>query len=440
MIHLPDIVSPLPASVCFSIPIAAGILCLLLLWLLKWRHNALAAKYAGWQKEAQTIESATHDGLYRQPFSTARPPYPYVSIVIPSCDDAEELGYLLPRLTLADYKGRFEIIVADQLALDEIRDVAFRAATPDIAVRYTRVPRTSRQIEMRKLAITLGIKAAHGEWVVIVDPHTVPEQTSWLQHLAENLNDEVDFVEAYYNYYDEGSMKARRAILDRVYDLNLRLNAHEKGLVLGCPASNYAIRKQWFVNEKGFADSLNLPFGEESIFAFLHAQSDRTVLLCSPDTKLTEYLPTGSTLAQRRLFKHEALHQILRLRPVHYSRSAFVLACHLLRYRTHTFICTLITYMWVACFGGYAVCRFIQDTRTGVYDQSLIIHDIAMSLLLILSIVLPIHMLRKSLHALHERRFGLYVIYYDIVQPIRLWLLGIKGFFLRKSYRRRKFA
>lgn len=419
---------------------AVCLLCLALLWLLKWRYSRLAARYANWQTEAQRVETATHTGLYQQPFSQKEPPYPYVSIVIPSCDNAHELEYLLPRLTRQSYEGRFEIIVADQLALEDTRDVTIRCSTPEHPVRYTRVPTTSRQIELRKLAVTLGIKAAHGEWAIVIDPHTVPENDQWLHHYGQNLNADTDLVMAYYNYYDEGTLRARRAILDRVNALNQRLEAYEWGLIMGCEHSNYAVRRQWFVEQKGFADSLTLPFGEETIFAYLHARADRCTVLCSPDTKLTEYLPDVDTLQQRRLYYAEAMYRISRIRPYNYEHSSLRLTRCLCWRRWRTLVCTLILTTCCLTWLAYVGLRVATDLMAETYSQTLAPCDVLMLAALVLGIWLPIYALRKSLRALNERHFGLYVIYYDLVQPLRLWFTGFRCFVRRGSLGMRRFA
>lgn len=456
------------------LPVGASALFLFLLWLFKWRHDTLAAKYARWQTEAQAIEVATHNALYKlwpvrrrtraeraavargeqnADAADAQLPYPFVSIVVPAGNNTKELEYLLPRLLRMQYDGKFEIVVADQLALDENHDAVSRLAYAARPVRYTRVPRSSRQIELHKLAITLGVKAAYGEWVIVISPHTVPENDEWLKHFAENLTPGIDFVEAYYNYYDDGSLKARRAIMERVRDFNLRLNAYEQGLVLGCSTANYAVRKTWFVQQGGFADSLTLPFGEETIFAYRHAVVERSTLLCSPDTKLTEYVPDGETLTLRRIFRAETFRQLLHLGrrhearrggnatpPRRHSLPAIWLWRHAWWYRLRNRLCALLTYLLAATLTGYAAWRGFTDAAAGVYDTAQLWPDLAMIFALLLSIILPLYTLRRTLRALHERKYGLYILAYDLMQPWRSLATGIRRRLRRRTFVRRNIS
>lgn len=459
----------LPALV--WLPALLCALCLFLLWLFRWRHDTLAAKYAQWQNEAQAIEAATHNALYRilphrhvlrgqhivgaedtsaEKTDDEKAAYPSISVVVPAHDDAPQLEYLLPRLLEMSYNGKFEVIVADQIASEDNHDVVRRLESQHPNLRYTRVPVSSRQIERRKLAITLGIKAAHGEWVIVITPYTVPETGEWLQHFAQNLDPELNFVEAYYNYYDDGSLKARRAILERVRAFNLRLNAYEQGLVIGCSSANYALRKKWFVEQNGFADSLTLPFGEEAIFAYRHAVANHSMLLCSPDTKLTEYLPDDSEITNRRICLAETMHHIFK---GGYKKSAVanadktsephptimekLLWRYVKWYRLRERLCPLLSYVFLLLSVCYVAWRIYSDISLQTYSVGLIAPDIAMFLLIVLSLSLPVVLLRRTLHAVNERKYGLYIVLYDLLQPWRSLSIGIRRRMRRNTFVRR---
>lgn len=450
------------------LPVIVCAVCIFLLWLFRWRHDTLAAKYAQWQNEAQAIEAATHNALYRimphrhklrgqsivspeeadaDKAEEEKPAYPWITVVVPAHNDAPQLEYLLPRLLEMPYNGKFEVIVADQIASEDNRDVVRRLEDRYPTLRYTRVPPTSRQIERRKLAITLGVKAAHGEWVIVISPYTVPETSGWLQHFAQNLDPELNFVEAYFNYYDDGSLKARRAILERVRAFNLRINAYEQGLVIGCSSANYALRKKWFVEQSGFADSLTLPFGEEAIFAYRHAVANHSMMLCSPDTKLTEYLPDDSVLDNRRVRLAETMRHIIR---AGYKNSAAALSVHRHRslmeillwqharwYRMRERLCSLLAYLTLLFSMGYVAWRVWTDITLCAYSLEYCPADVAMLFLVVLSVVLPVVQLRTTLNALHERKYGIYIILYDLLQPWRAWMVGIRRFLQSGNFVRR---
>lgn len=394
-----DMYSPAFFYAMLSAVFASGLL-LVLLYLLRWRHDALAEKYAAWQKEAQDVEVATHAALYDQ-LHEEKPVYPKITVVVPARNQARQLDFLLPRLLKQEYEGRFEVVVVDQISTDDTPEVLKRLGRTYPHLRQTYVPVSSRYIELRKLAITLGVKAARSEWVIVVNPETVPITKKWLQHYAENLLPDVDFVEAYFNYEDDGSGVARRAILERVRHFNLRLGAYEDGMVLGSETANYAVRKKWFLEQQGFADSLCMPFGEESLLACYHADAERTTFLCSPDTKLQEELPSGQELRSLRVRDAEVrAHLPGAARRYYYKECA----------------ASFLTPLFVLLNLAYTVLRIWQDVAASAYHTDYLYADVACLLFWVGGMAFPLVKLRGSLRALQERKFGAYVYLFDLLQ------------------------
>ena len=285
--------------------LALSVLALLLLYVLRLRNYKLPIRYAAWQNEAQEIESVTHDALV-----AAGSGYPSISIIIPVGENDPSPSELLDSLYAMDYSGKYEVIIADMGQNDKVKDVYKQYTSNHNHLRYTFIPHTSRNIELRKLAITLGIKAARGEWAIVISPNTIPKSNAWLKHYAQNLTEDRDFVEAYYNYADDDSLNARRAILERVGEYTIRLRALERNVLAGCGSSNWAMRKSWFMENKGFADSLPITFGEESIMVNRHASAERSCLLCSPKTRLVENVQDSKQFAYARMKRSEIRHRL----------------------------------------------------------------------------------------------------------------------------------
>ena len=404
------------------LPIAVVAFCallVLLLYMLRWHRGRLAAKYAGWQHEAQQVEVATHDAYYGGQ-AKGRADYPKVSIVVPACNQLADLQFQLPRLLAQRYAGKFEVIVADQLSDDGTEGYVKHLQQEHPNLRSTFVPATSRHIELRKLAVTLGIKAAWSDWVIVVNPETSPDTLDWLQHYAENLGAELDFVEAYYNYEDDGSLAARRAILERVQQFGLRLQAFESGVMLGCETANFAVRRSAFVAGPGFSDSLCLPFGEEDLYATCQVDPRRAAFLASPDTRLTEEMPATSWLRTQRVRHAEVVR--------HYPARAR-------RYLWRERWADVCLWLFMLSGGGYVGWRVAADLLLNAYNSAHLLTDAAMLVLWCVVVMAPILSLRRSLKALKERRYGLYVPLSDALRPLR-------GFYnhLSRRLRRRNFV
>lgn len=400
--------------------LSLSVLSLIAVYLLRWHYYALAGKYADWQAEAQDVEVATHVALYNQKEADV-PVYPNISVVITTRNQEAQLEQLLLKLLQQEYAGSYEVIVADQKSRDDTQDVVKRLQERFSNLRHTYVPQTSRFIELRKLALTLGIKASYSEWIIVVNPETVPVTNQWLQHFSENLLPDIDFVEAYCNYEDDGSGVARRSILERVRFFCRRLYAFEKGCVLGCETANFAVRKSWFMKHKGFIDSLCLPFGEESIFAYYHAEADRTAILCAPDTKLIEELPASAEMRERRICETEVF-RMLNGAARKYSRRESMASVFL--------YLALMTNM------SYGIVRVWHDFEYGVYSLPLVYTDVLSLLCWMLMFVLPAVLLKRSTDALDETPFGIFVLLHELCQPWRNMSVEIGRRLRRTDFKR----
>ena len=62
------------------------------------------------------------------------------------------------------------------------------------------IPKSSHYLSRRKLALTIGIKAANHEWVILTDADCRPESERWLTTMATHCTDENDIVLGYTNY------------------------------------------------------------------------------------------------------------------------------------------------------------------------------------------------------------------------------------------------
>lgn len=376
---------------------------ILAIYLLRWRHYRLLRKYALWQHEAQEIEVATHIALYNQK-SNEQPIYPKVSIVIPSRNQAEQLNILLPILLEQEYKGNYEVIVVDQKSSDDTSLVIKNFTNNYKNLRYTFVPTTSRHIELRKLAITLGIKASFSEWVIVLNPDTIPDSKCWLQHYAENLQPGVDFIRAYYNYENNGTNVSRCAIVERLRHFSIDLSAYEQGHILSCETANYAVRKKWFIEQQGFADSLTLPFGEERFFAYYHASSERTTMLCSSDTSVTEIMPNKQEIHEVRMYASEAKKYLKGIN---------------VRYNMREVLSTCLLYLSTIIAAAYTTLRAIHDICIAYYSQEFIYTDSLCLLIWICLLVLPAWMLRIGAKAVKQNSFGLYIYLHELLEPWR---------------------
>ena len=84
------------------------------------------------------------------------------------------------------YEGTYEVIVVDNMSADETPDVLKRMKAEYPNLYSTFLPESVIVNPSRKrLALSIGAKAAHYEYIVLADIRRVPVNTEWLAGLAD---------------------------------------------------------------------------------------------------------------------------------------------------------------------------------------------------------------------------------------------------------------
>lgn len=211
---------------------------------------------------------------------------PFTSVVVYSPADAEVLARTLPILLKQDFTGSYEVIVVDDGAYSDTDTVVKRLKHGFPSLYLTFAPDGARVLSRKKLALTLGIKAAKGDIIVVTDSTTVVPSSTWLQKMVTPFTDpSVDVVLGYNRHaMPDGKWSGRKvAVFDAVSDDVAWLSSAVEGAPYRGSANNLAYRKEKFFDIKGFSNSLNLRNGDDDIFVSEIANNSNVEVVLSSD-------------------------------------------------------------------------------------------------------------------------------------------------------------
>ena len=118
---------------------------------------------------SQLAESADHPAMW-----------PFISVVMPIRNEARSIAHTLEDLLRQSYaRDRFEIIVVDGESSDDTRDIVQGFIQSHGHVQLLMNPR-----RWSSAARNIGIRAARGELILIVDGHCEIRTANYLQELA----------------------------------------------------------------------------------------------------------------------------------------------------------------------------------------------------------------------------------------------------------------
>ena len=247
--------------------------------------------------------------------SSAIPMLPPVSIIFTPHDNAEELSKNLPCYLGQHYPADFQVIVVAPQNDHETSDVLKRFAG-NSRLYTTFIPESSRYMSRKKLAVTLGVKAAKYEWVMMADIGCRPQGDDWLRTIAGNCSDGRELVVGYTRYEDETPGYRR---FERYYRARYAMREYQHDRAYACPFNALLFRRSIFLHEEGFRGNLKYLRGEFDFMVNKYARAGKLVMENAPEGTLIEETPTekswtGSHLfymENRRHLAHTARHRLL---------------------------------------------------------------------------------------------------------------------------------
>lgn len=238
-------------------------------------------------EEVQTTNE-DHEADEVKEMAEASYDYPPVSIIVTPHDKAYELDQHLPLLLEQDYPAPFRIIVVFWRGESDTDDVLKKyAANPHLYATY--IPDSSRYMSRKKLAITVGEKAATTEWLLLTDVTCRPQSKYWLRAMARHATQERNLVIGH-TRFDDDTPPFRRFL--RSYTSLYLQQELARGTAYRCEGNALMLRRSEFEKRDGFRANLKYLRGEYDFIVNEYARPGATAFENSEDGTLLELCPT----------------------------------------------------------------------------------------------------------------------------------------------------
>lgn len=224
-----------------------------------------------------------------------------VSVVVVSDNNASELATNLPVYLSQDYPAGYEVIVVVDRDEDGTGDV-LKTFAGNPLLYTTFVPDSSRYMSRRKLAVTLGVKAAKNEWILLADAAARPASPQWIARMTASCRDGVDMVMGYSCFADETCDFKKLYRFHRAYSL---LHEAQSGRAYGLVGCNLMFRKSMFMDGNGFLGNLKYLRGEYEFMVNKYSDGGNVAVEASRDSYIVENAPSPKKWHDMNVFHVE---------------------------------------------------------------------------------------------------------------------------------------
>lgn len=254
------------------------------------------------KEEEQSAEGTTEDTTASQPLSP-------VTILITAHDNLPELERNLHTFLEQKYPADYQVVVVCQSSDGETIDFLKRQSSENPHLYYTFIPESSRYMSRKKLQITVGVKAAKYEWILLTEPACMACSEDWLASMTRQCQEPNHLVLGYVSTEESCKSVRRFDMIRKAYYL-LRRAQRSYGYRTNMP--NVIFRKSDFMREQGYQGNLEYVRGEYDFLVNKYAAFGDTAVELDCDAWLTRDEPTNKAWHNAHLYHQASLKSLER--------------------------------------------------------------------------------------------------------------------------------
>lgn len=222
----------------------------------------------------------TAGNIGQNPNDNALPP---VSVIVYAHGDPEDLRQNLPALLNQNYPD-YEVIVVNDGSDADSEDVLKLFSHEYKHLYYTYVPVDTQYLSHKKLALTMGIKAARHDILLFTEADSRPLSPNWIRSMAKAYQCKTDILLGFCAYRHTNSWLDKLIAYDNLTNgLQMISSALFHHPFTG-NGRNLSYRKNLFFAHKGYSQSLNLHAGADDLFINQVSNPTNTQVEFSPDS------------------------------------------------------------------------------------------------------------------------------------------------------------
>jgi len=216
-----------------------------------------------------------------------------VSVIICSRDEANNLVKNLPGALVQKYRTTHEVIVVDDNSLDESKYIVEGFQKTFKQLKLIELKQEARFIPGKKFPLSIGIKTAQYEIVLLTDADCVPASEYWIEKMQEGYDEGIEIILGY------GPLHKKKGIFNKIvrwetFHTALQyLSYAQIGMAYMGVGRNLSYKKSVFFRHKGFSAHNHVPGGDDDLFINKASTKKNTAIVLDKEA-FTLTQPPGS--------------------------------------------------------------------------------------------------------------------------------------------------
>ncbi len=206
-----------------------------------------------------------------------------VSVIICARDEAANLAKNLPGSLVQAYSTTHEIIVVNDNSFDDSKYLLEEFERDFKHLKIVELKQEAKMIPGKKFPLSIGIKTAKYEIVLLTDADCVPSSELWIEKIQESYDDSTEIVLGYGAYHKKKGLLNRLIRWETFHTALQFLSYALAGKPYMGVGRNLSYKKVIFFRHKGFSSFNHISSGDDDLFINIAATKNNTKINISPE-------------------------------------------------------------------------------------------------------------------------------------------------------------
>jgi glycosyltransferase involved in cell wall biosynthesis len=207
-----------------------------------------------------------------------------VSVIICARDEAANLAKNLPGSLLQKYRTTHEVIVVDDNSYDDTKYLLEEFQKSFKQLRTVQLKQEAKFIPGKKFPLSMGIKTAKYEVVLLTDADCVPATEFWIDKMQEAYDENTEIVLGYGAYHKKKGLLNKLIRWETFFTAIQYLSYALAGKPYMGVGRNLSYKRSVFFRHKGFTAHNNIPSGDDDLFIKTASTAINTKINIDADT------------------------------------------------------------------------------------------------------------------------------------------------------------
>jgi cellulose synthase/poly-beta-1,6-N-acetylglucosamine synthase-like glycosyltransferase len=206
-----------------------------------------------------------------------------VSVVICARDEAANLAKNLPGVLFQQYPSTHEVLVVNHNSQDDTRYLLEEFKKTFKGLEIVNLEHEAKGIPGKKYPLSMGIREANYEILLLSDADCVPASEHWLYKMQDAYSPGIDVVLGYGAYQKKPGLLNKLIRFETFHTAMQYLSFALAGLPYMGVGRNLSYKRQLFLANKGFSSINHLPGGDDDLFIHKVANKHNTRVVVDAD-------------------------------------------------------------------------------------------------------------------------------------------------------------